>query len=73
MRWNFYKWKYRYCCICAPNVFHKTYIIKAIQNNKHVFCEKPLVKNLKEAEEIIKLTKNYKKIQIGSNHRFLKA
>ena len=61
-------------CICAPNVFHKTYIIKAIQNNKHVFCEKPLVKNLKEAEEIIKLTKNYKKkIQIGSNHRFFES
>ena len=61
-------------CICAPNVFHKTYIIKAIQNNKHVFCEKPLVKNLKEAEEIIKLTKNYKKkyklVQITD---FLKA
>ena len=26
-------------CICAPNIYHKYYIRKAIENNKHIFCE----------------------------------
>ena len=61
-------------CICAPNIYHKYYIRKAIENNKHIFCEKPLVRNLQEAEELIHLSKNYKKkIQIGSNHRFFES
>ena len=56
-------------CICAPNKFHKELIKKSIINNKHVFCEKPLVKNYAEAQELSELSKNYKKkIQIGSNH-----
>ena len=61
-------------CICAPNKFHKELIKKSIINNKHVFCEKPLVKNYAEAQELSELSKNYKKkIQIGSNHRFFES
>ena len=61
-------------CICAPNKFHKELIKKSIINNKHVFCEKPLVKNYAEAQELRELSKNYKKkIQIGSNHRFFET
>ena len=61
-------------CICAPNSFHKDYIKKAIKSNKHIFCEKPLVRNLQEAEELINFSQNFnKKIQIGSNHRFFES
>lgn len=61
-------------CICAPNKYHIDYIKKSIESNKHIFCEKPLVKNLQEAQELLEYSKGYKKkIQIGSNHRFFES
>ncbi len=60
--------------ICTPNKFHKNIIIDALNANKHVFCEKPLARNLKEAEEIYNVSKKTKKkIQIGSNHRYFES
>jgi len=61
-------------CICIPNKFHKQAIIDSLEAGKNVFCEKPLVKNVLEAQEIHKaLQKTKKKLQIGSNHRFFES
>ena len=61
-------------CICTPNKFHKEIIIESLNKGKHVFCEKPYVKNVGEAEEILKVTKNSKGIlQLASNHRFFES
>ena len=61
-------------CICAPNKFHKEFIIKGLKAGKHVFCEKPISTSLDEAEEIYKVSKNLKnQAQIGSNHRFFES
>ena len=60
--------------ICTPNKFHKDIIIDALKANKNVFCEKPLARNFKEAEEIHEVAKNSKKIvQVGSNHRYFES
>jgi len=61
-------------CICTPNKFHKKIIIDSLKAGKNVFCEKPLAKNLEEAQEIFNVTKNSKSVlQVGSNHRFFES
>lgn len=41
--------------IASPNNTHYEYIIKALKNNKHILCEKPIVLDKKQAEEAYKL------------------
>ena len=61
-------------CICTPNKFHKDLILKALDNGKHIFCEKPLAMSLEEANKIFEYSKNLKnKVQVGSNHRFFES
>ena len=61
-------------CICIPNKFHKQAIIDSLEAGKNVFCEKPLARNILEAQEISKIVqKTKKKLQIGSNHRFFES
>jgi len=61
-------------CICTPNKFHKDIIIESLKAGKHVFCEKPISKSLKEAKEIYEAAKNSNKtLQVGSNHRFFES
>ena len=61
-------------CICTPNKFHLPIIKEALNSGKHVFCEKPLCRDLKEAETIYDLSKKSKTIfQMGSNHRYLES
>jgi len=60
--------------ICTPNKYHKEIIIDSLKNDKHVFCEKPISRNLQEAQDIFNATKNSNKIlQVGSNHRFFES
>lgn len=40
--------------ICLPNHIHRDALLSAIRHNKHIYCEKPLVTNWAEAEEIRK-------------------
>jgi predicted dehydrogenase len=39
--------------ICVPTFLHCQYAVAALKAGKHVFCEKPLARNVKEAETII--------------------
>jgi predicted dehydrogenase len=52
--------------IASYDKYHAKYILKSLKNNKHVFVEKPICKNLKEIEKIKKFIKN-KKLIISSN------
>lgn len=47
------------------------YTLLSLQNNKHVFCEKPGAENLKDFYEIKKILKKKRlKIKYGFNHRY---
>lgn len=51
-------------CITTPNKFHIEMIKYAISKNKNIICEKPMVDNIKDAENINEIIKNYDKIFI---------
>ncbi|MCL1987756.1 MAG: Gfo/Idh/MocA family oxidoreductase [Firmicutes bacterium] len=60
--------------ITAPSNFHKEAAIAAAENGKHVFCEKPLALNTKDAKEILEVAKKHNiKHQVGFNYRFAPA
>ncbi len=48
--------------IASPASTHKHYVIQSLQNNKHVFVEKPLCLSINEADDIKKITKKENKI-----------
>lgn len=57
--------------ICTPNHLHHPIAVDALIAGKHVICEKPLARTLKEAEEMIQTSKKTgKKLFIALNHRF---
>ena len=57
--------------VATPPFLHAKISIEALKRGKHVLCEKPLAKTLKEAEEIVKTARRVKRIlKCGFNHRF---
>lgn len=53
--------------IATPDHWHQTIAIEALKAGKHVYCEKPMVQNFEEGQEIINTQKSSGKIcQIGS-------
>ena len=61
-------------CICTPNKFHKKIILDSLNEGKNVFCEKPYVRNVEEAKEILEVTKKSSGVlQLASNHRFFES
>ena len=57
--------------ILTPPKFHKENALEAIKRGKHVYIEKPVVLNTREAEEILETAKNNGvKICPGYNHLF---
>jgi len=59
---------------CAPNFLHKEIVIQALQNGKHVYCEKPLAMNLAEARQILEVQKRSRtKAQVVFMYRFIPA
>jgi predicted dehydrogenase len=38
--------------VCTPTPSHAAFIARALESGKHVFCEKPLARNLAEARDI---------------------
>lgn len=57
--------------VCTPNYLNKKLVVEALNNNKHVFCEKPPGINLAELEEMIEAEKKnpHLKLMFGFNHR----
>lgn len=43
--------------VCNPIDFHYSSVKELLESGKHVFCEKPLCKNLKDTEELLNLAK----------------
>lgn len=59
---------------CLPNYLHKELLIAAIKSGKHIYCDKPLAMNLKEAKEIIETVKGAGiKHQMTFEYRFIPA
>ncbi|MEE9349686.1 MAG: Gfo/Idh/MocA family oxidoreductase [Flavobacteriaceae bacterium] len=57
--------------IVTPTLSHFDCAVKAIENGKHIFIEKPITKTVVEAEKIRDLAKKYKvKGQVGHVERF---
>jgi len=58
-------------CICVPNNLHASLAISALENGKHVMCEKPLARSASEAERIVFAAERAGRlIKTGSNHRY---
>jgi predicted dehydrogenase len=56
--------------ICTPTNLHAPMAIEALKRGKHVLCEKPLAKNIREAEEIVNTARaNRVKVKCGFNLR----
>lgn len=43
--------------VASPNSLHYEYVKQALENDKHVICEKPFTSTLREMEELIALSK----------------
>jgi predicted dehydrogenase len=57
--------------IVTPTVSHYAYASRAIKRSKHVFIEKPVASTVKEAKDLLALTKEANvKVQIGHVERF---
>lgn len=57
--------------VSIPNKFHAPVSIAALENGKHVFCEKPLARNPKEALAMVEAAKrNGCFLKTGSNLRY---
>ncbi|MBH1959447.1 MAG: Gfo/Idh/MocA family oxidoreductase [Flavobacteriia bacterium] len=57
--------------IVTPTLYHYDYAMKAIENHKHFFIEKPVTQTLKQAEEILYKCRKYGiKAQVGHVERY---
>lgn len=57
--------------ITTPNNFHKPYAIQALRAGKHVLCEKPVMMNSEELEEVLAVAKEEGKIfTVHQNRRW---
>lgn len=56
--------------VCTPNHLHAPIAIAALENGKHVLCEKPLARSGAEAEEISSVARKAGRVlQVAFNHR----
>jgi predicted dehydrogenase len=57
--------------VCIPTPSHTEVILKALDSGKHIFCEKPLARNLEEAIQIQeKAAQAGKVLMVGYLYRF---
>lgn len=49
-------------CICAPNKYHASLSIAAMEAGKHVLCEKPIATTIEEGVKMIEASERKKKI-----------
>jgi len=60
--------------VCTPNKEHFAAVTAALENGKHVYCEKPLAFDLEEAKKIVEIAdRSGCKHQITSEYRFIPA
>ncbi|MBN1669722.1 MAG: Gfo/Idh/MocA family oxidoreductase [Kiritimatiellae bacterium] len=60
--------------ICTPNNLHKDALLSAMRHNKHIYCDKPLVADMREADEIRAALPAYRGIgQMTLQNRFFPA
>lgn len=62
--------------ICTPNVAHRAAAVAALEAGKHVYCDKPLARNVEEAEAIVAAADHAPpgvKHQMTFQNRFLPA
>ena len=53
--------------IASYDQFHYEQICNSLENNKHVFCEKPICQNYKQLKKIESLLKQKKKLKMTTN------
>jgi len=59
---------------CVPNYLHRDIVIASLEAGKHVYCDKPLALNLKEAREICRADAKFSaKGQIAHQYRYIPA
>jgi len=57
--------------ITTPNTKHTQLAILAVEERKHVFCEKPMATSVADAERIVSIAERSGKVfQVGHNRRF---
>lgn len=57
--------------IVTPTLYHHHYALKAIENGKHFFIEKPVTQTLEQAQDILEQCKKYGiKAQVGHVERY---
>ena len=56
--------------IITPTQFHYEIAMKCIDENKHIFIEKPIARTVEEAEEIVKFSKEKIIGQVGHVERY---
>ena len=57
--------------ICTPTFLHKDMVVRAAEEGKHIFCEKPLTVTVEEAKECLRaVEKAGVKLQVGYMRRF---
>jgi len=57
--------------ICTPTYLHKEMVVKAIEEGKHVLCEKPITVTSEDAKECVRRAeKTAVKLQVGYMRRF---
>jgi predicted dehydrogenase len=60
--------------VCTPNHLHRDALLSAIAHQKHIYCDKPLVANMSEAEEIRAALAGYQGVaQMTFQNRFYPA
>ena len=56
--------------ICTPPNLHEVMTLSALNYGKHVLCEKPLARNVEEAQRMVEAARdNRVKLKCGFNHR----
>src|SRR5215471_10631848 len=57
--------------VCTPNTKHTELAILAIDERKHVFCEKPMATTVGDARRVFKAAEKSDRVfQVGHNRRF---
>lgn len=47
-------------CVATPPFLHKEMVLTALEENKHILCEKPIAMNIEDAQQILSTSEKYK-------------